>query len=79
MLVTDLELRPWCPVHVAPLVGEPRLCFDHQTGWFLVLAGMSCPKTTMQSECIQKWISHILPTEISPAACRALSKTETTL
>lgn len=79
MLATDVQLTAWCPVHVAVLNGSPRLCYDHDRAvWFLVLSSMSCPKTSIQTECIQKWIVDLVPTEITPDQARALTKTETT-
>lgn len=79
MLATDLQLTAWCPVHRAMLGGgAPRLCWDFQGHWYLVLASMSCPSAVTQQECIQKWIVELVPTEITPDQARALTKTETT-
>lgn len=72
MLATEVELSAWCPVHVAMLRGEPRLCWDHDRHlWFLVLSSMTCPGAQLQSDCIQRWIAHLVTEEISPEAARA--------
>lgn len=83
MLVTDLELTPWCPVHVVPLqvrgwvtTGQPQLRYEEQKGvWFLDLNGMQCPKAVVQSDCITQWIADVHVTEISPENARARMET----
>lgn len=75
MLVTNLELTDWCPVHVVPLQDTPRLNHDPGRGsWFLVLSSMHCPGTATQTDCIGKWIAHLVPEEITPDQARARAK-----
>lgn len=75
MLAVNLELTAWCPVHVVPLKGEPRLCLEPDRGsFFLVLSSMSCPTAGSQTDCISKWLVHLVPDEITPEAARARSK-----
>lgn len=77
MLVGNLELTAWCPVHVVPLQGAPRLNFDAGRGsWFLVLSSMTCRSATSQTECIGMWLAHVVPEEITPEQARARSKEE---